>query len=184
MEPAIADLGSHIEVAIGLPSLRSADFLDVLRRATDHFGRKPIFVLCDDPGREVDLDDAYRIGVDVASRFPLQPVAIVLRGRRASEADYFTELVAANRGARVRLRAGRVAGEAAGDDADRRMRRAEDVVGAADRQYQLETRDHQASCRGCSTRARLAARSRAESGFFSTSSAPASRARRAMATPT
>jgi hypothetical protein len=48
------------------------------------------------------LDDAYRIGVDVARRFPEQAVAIVLRGRRTSEADHFTELVAANRGARVR----------------------------------------------------------------------------------
>jgi hypothetical protein len=40
--------------------------------------------------------------VDVARHFPLQAVAIVLRGRHASDADYFTELVAANRGARVR----------------------------------------------------------------------------------
>lgn len=47
-------------------------------------------------------DEAYRIGVEVARRFPLQSVAIVLRGRVASEAEYFTERVAANRGARVR----------------------------------------------------------------------------------
>ena len=102
MEPAIVDRGSHIEVSIDLPSLCGPDFLGVLARATGRFGRKPILVLCDDPEGRVDLNEAYRIGVDVALRFPLQPVAIVLRGRRASEADYFTELVAANRGARVR----------------------------------------------------------------------------------
>jgi hypothetical protein len=98
----ISDRGSYIEVAIALPGLRGGDFLDVLARATNRFGRKPLLVLCEDPYREMDLDEAYRIGVDVASRFPQQAVAIVLRGRRASEAEYFTELVAANRGARVR----------------------------------------------------------------------------------
>jgi hypothetical protein len=102
MEATISDRGSHIEVEITLPGLCGADFPDVLARATDRFGRKPLLVLCDDPHREIDLREAYRIGVDVAVRFPLQAVAIVLRGRRASEADYFTELVAANRGARVR----------------------------------------------------------------------------------
>ena len=102
MEAAIADRGSHIEVSLSLPSLCGPDLLDVLARATGRFGRKPILVLCDDPEGDVDLQQAYRIGVDVASRFPLQAVAIVLRGRRASEAEHFTELVAANRGARVR----------------------------------------------------------------------------------
>ena len=102
MEPALADRGSHLEVLIGVPDLRGADFLDVLARATDRFGRKPILVLCDDPRREMHLDEAYRIGVDIARRFPLQAVAIVLRGRPASEAESFTELVAANRGGRVR----------------------------------------------------------------------------------
>jgi hypothetical protein len=102
MEPTISDRGSHIEVAIGLPELRGADFLDLLARATGRFGRKPILVLCDDPHGEMDLEEAYRIGVAVAARFPQQAVAIALRGRRASEAEHFTELVAANRGARVR----------------------------------------------------------------------------------
>jgi hypothetical protein len=102
MEPAITDRGSHIEVAIGLPSLRGPDFLDVLARATHRFGRKPILVLCDDPERHMDVDEAYSVGVDAAWRFPLQAVAIVLRGRHPSEAEYFTELVATNRGARVR----------------------------------------------------------------------------------
>jgi len=100
--PTIADRGSHIEVLIGVPDLRGDDFLDVLVRATNRFGRKPILVLCDDPRREMGLDEAYRIGVEVARRFPLQAVAIALRGREASEAEYFTERVASNRGARVR----------------------------------------------------------------------------------
>lgn len=102
MEPSIAERGSHIEVEIGLPSLRGADFLDILTRATDRFGRKPVLVLCDDPRREMSLDDAYRIGVEVARRFPVQKIAIVLRGHRVADAEHFTELVAANRGARVR----------------------------------------------------------------------------------
>jgi hypothetical protein len=101
-EPSLTDRGSHVEVTIGLPSLRGPDFLDVLARATDRFGRKPILVLCDDPQGHMNFDEAYRVGVDVASRFPLQAVAIVLRGRHPSEAEYFTELVATNRGARVR----------------------------------------------------------------------------------
>jgi len=102
MEPSISDRGTHIELAVGLSGLRGADFVDLLARATDRFGRKPLLVLCDDPAREMDLSEAYRIGVDVAVRLPLQAVAIVLRGRRPSEAEYFTEIVAANRGARVR----------------------------------------------------------------------------------
>jgi hypothetical protein len=102
MEPTIIDRGAYIEIEIGLPSLRGADLIHVLTRATHRYGRKPLLVLCDDPRHEMDLEEAYRIGVDVAMRFSLQAVAIVLRGRRASEAEYFTELVAANRGARVR----------------------------------------------------------------------------------
>lgn len=102
MDATISDRGSYIEVQIGLPSLCGAGFPDVLARATDRFGPRPFLVLCDDPRQEMTLDDAYRIGVDVARRFPEQAVAIVLRSRRTSEADHFTELVAANRGARVR----------------------------------------------------------------------------------
>jgi hypothetical protein len=102
MEPAIADRGAYIEIEIGLGGLRGADFLDVLARATDRFGRKPLLVLCDDPRGEMNLDEAYRVGVDAAARFPLQALAIVLRGRRVSDAEYFSELVAVNRGARVR----------------------------------------------------------------------------------
>jgi hypothetical protein len=102
MEPTIGDRGAYIEVTMGLPSLRGPECLDVLARATDRFGRKPILVLCDDAERHMDLDEAYRIGVDIASRFPRQAVAIVLRGRELSEAEYFTEVVAVNRGARVR----------------------------------------------------------------------------------
>jgi hypothetical protein len=102
MEPSTSDRGSHIEVLTGLARLRGAEFLDVLARATERFGRKPILVICDDPRREMRLEDAYRVGVDIATRLPVQAVAIVLRGRRPSETEHFTELVAANRGARVR----------------------------------------------------------------------------------
>jgi len=102
MEPTIADRGSHIEVEIGLSKLRGGEFVDVLAYASERFGRKPILVLCDDHQREMDLQEGYRIGVEVAKRFPMQAVAIVLRGRHASEAEHFTELVAANRGGQVR----------------------------------------------------------------------------------
>lgn len=102
MDATISDRGSYIEVDIALPNLCGAGFFDVLARTTDRFGFKPFLVLCDDPRQELMLDDAYRIGVDVARRFPEQAVAIVLRGRRTSEVDHFTELVAANRGAQVR----------------------------------------------------------------------------------
>jgi hypothetical protein len=102
MQPAITDRGSHIEVEVTLPGLCGADFLDLLGKATGRYGRKPILVLCDDPRQEMVLDEAYRVGVGIASHFPLQAVAIVLRGRRVSDVDYFTELVATNRGARVR----------------------------------------------------------------------------------
>lgn len=102
VEPTIAERGSHIEVKIDLPCLRGADFLDILTRATDRFGQKPVLVLCDDLRREMSLDDAYRIGVEVATRFPVQKIAIVVRGRDISDAEHFTELVAANRGASVR----------------------------------------------------------------------------------
>jgi hypothetical protein len=101
-DAALSDRGSYIEVEISLPTLCGAGFLDVLGRATNRFGPKPFLVLCDDPRQEMNLDDAHRIGVDAARRFPDQAVAIVLRGRRTSDADHFTELVAANRGARVR----------------------------------------------------------------------------------
>lgn len=102
MEPSVVDRGSYIEVEIGLPSLCGAGFIDVLVHAAGRFGPKPFLVLCDDPRNEMNFDDAYRIGVDISRRLPRQGVAIVLRGRRTSDAEHFTELVAANRGARVR----------------------------------------------------------------------------------
>jgi hypothetical protein len=48
------------------------------------------------------LEDAYGIGIEIAARLPARRVAIALRGRRASEAHRFIELVAANRGGDVR----------------------------------------------------------------------------------
>lgn len=47
---AIADRGSHVEVEIGLPELRGGDLIDLLVRATDRFGAKPMLVICDDLG--------------------------------------------------------------------------------------------------------------------------------------
>lgn len=102
MEPVIADRGSHIEVLLGVSHLRRAEILELLAGASNRFGRKSCLVICDDPQRGMSLADAYQVGVDIARRFPEQAVAIVLRGRPATEAEYFTELVAANRGARVR----------------------------------------------------------------------------------
>jgi hypothetical protein len=102
MEPEITDRGSHVEVHTAPAMLCGEGFVDVLTRASARFGRKPILVVCDDPRGEVGLEDAYRVGIDIAARLASRRVAIVLRGRGTSEADRFIELVAANRGAEVR----------------------------------------------------------------------------------
>jgi hypothetical protein len=102
MEPKILDCGAYIEILIGAPKLRNTDFIEVLLRGRAMFGAKPILVICDDPGGDVNLNDAYRVGVDIAMRLPSQRVAIALRGRHASDAERFTELVAANRGLDLR----------------------------------------------------------------------------------
>lgn len=102
MEPEITDRGSHLEVLTAAAILRGEGFVDVLARASMRFGPKPILVVCDDPERHVSLDDAYRLGTEIGARLPARRVAIALRGRRASEADRLTELVAANRGTDVR----------------------------------------------------------------------------------
>ena len=102
MEPEITDRGSYLEVLTAAARLRGEGFVDVLTRAIARFGIKPILVVCDDPHAHVRLEDAYRVGIDIATRIGTRRVAIVLRGRRASEADHFIELVAANRGTDVR----------------------------------------------------------------------------------
>jgi len=102
MEPEITDRGSHLEVLTAAAKLRGEGFVDVLARASARFGVKPILVVCDDPDRDVSLDDAYRLGTEIGARVPARRVAIALRGRRASEAERFVELVAANRGTDVR----------------------------------------------------------------------------------
>ena len=102
MQPQITDQGSHLEVLTGAAQLRGGGFVDILERASGRFGIKPILVVCDDPHSVVGLDDAYRLGTDIGTRLPSSRVAIALRGRRTSEADRFTELVAANRGASLR----------------------------------------------------------------------------------
>ena len=102
MNPDITDRGSHIEVHTAPAMLCGEGFVDVLARASTRFGSKPILVVCDDPRSEVLLEDAYRIGIEIATRLPARRVAIALRGRGASETDRFIELVAANRGTDVR----------------------------------------------------------------------------------
>ncbi len=103
MESEITDRGSHLEVFTAAARLRSESFVDVLARASARFGIKPILVICDDPHADVRLEDAYRVGTEIATRLRAGRVAIALRGRRASEADHFVELVAANRGSDVRF---------------------------------------------------------------------------------
>ena len=102
MEPEITDRGSHLEVLTAPARLRGEGFVDLLARASARYGVKPILVVCDDPYRDVSLKDAYRVGTDIGARLSGQRVAIALRGHRASEAERFIELVAANRGTDVR----------------------------------------------------------------------------------
>jgi hypothetical protein len=102
MDPIISDRGSHLEVLIGAGALCEAGFVDLLVRARTRFGAKPVLVVCEDPAAHVRLEDAYRIGIDLSERLPRQRVAIALRGRKSAEAERFTELVAANRGAELR----------------------------------------------------------------------------------
>lgn len=102
MACVITDRGSHIEVLIGVAALCGAGFVDLLASVRAQHGVKRLLVVCEDPARHMSLQDAYRIGVEISARLPRQRVAIALRGRRTSEAERFTELVAANRGADVR----------------------------------------------------------------------------------
>jgi hypothetical protein len=102
MEPEITDRGAYLEVLTAAAKLRGEGFVDVLARASMRFGIKPILVVCDDPDADVRLEDAYRVGIDIATRLHARRVAIALRGRRPSEAEHFIELVAANRGTDVR----------------------------------------------------------------------------------
>ena len=99
---SITDRGSYIEVMIGVAALCGAGFVDFLASVRAQLGTKPLLVICEDPSSHVSVRDAYRIGVEISQRLPLQRVAIALRGRKASEAERFTELVAANRGAAMR----------------------------------------------------------------------------------
>ena len=99
--PAVTDRGSHIEVLIGVGTLRRTDFVDFLARTATQFGAKPILVVCDDPHHEVSFEEAYRTGIEFSRQLPLNRVAVALRGRRSTELDRFTEFVAANRGARM-----------------------------------------------------------------------------------
>ena len=103
MESEITDRGTHLEVFTRAARLRGEGFVDLLVGANTRFGAKPILVICDDPRGDVSLEDAYRVGTDIATRLASCRVAVALRGRRASESDRFVELVAANRGTSVRF---------------------------------------------------------------------------------
>jgi hypothetical protein len=102
METTINDRGTHVEVLIGVGTLRRADFVDFLAGVAQRFGAKPILVVCDDPRHEVSFEESYRIGVAFAAQLPFHRIAVVLRARRSTELERFTEFVAANRGASVR----------------------------------------------------------------------------------
>lgn len=102
METTITDRGSHIEVLIGVGTLRRKDFVDFLAGIAQRFGAKPILVVCDDPHQEVSFDEAHRLGVEFGRQLSFHRVAVALRGRRSTELERLTEFVAANRGAQVR----------------------------------------------------------------------------------
>ena len=102
MASVITDRGTHVEVLIGVAALCGPGFVELLASVRAQHGVKALLVVCEDPSHHVSVKDAYRIGVEISSRLPLQRVAIALRGRKSSEAERFTELVAANRGADVR----------------------------------------------------------------------------------
>ena len=84
MESTITDRGSHIEVRIGVGTLRRRDFVDFLGGVALRFGAKPMLVVCDDPHHEVSFEEAYRIGVAFAAQLPFNRVAIALRGRKST----------------------------------------------------------------------------------------------------
>jgi hypothetical protein len=98
MEPSTADRGSHIEVLIGVSRLRRPGFP---RRA--RAGNRPLRPKADP--RAVRRPRTPRGVQNRCGRREALSAAggrIVLRGRRTSEAEHFTELVAASRGARMR----------------------------------------------------------------------------------
>jgi len=101
-QPRIEDHGSHLEASLTAQGFGHASFVDVLAAAARRFGRKPILVICDDPGDTIAAMRAYDIGVELSAKLPSSRIAIALTRRKSSSADRLTELVAENRGAAVR----------------------------------------------------------------------------------
>ena len=95
------DRGTHIEVVIGRAVLCGPGFIDIVVDALARFGAKPLLVVCDAPAESVDFVQAYDNGLKLASRVRTR-AAIVLGGRKPTDADRLTDLVAANRGTNVR----------------------------------------------------------------------------------
>jgi hypothetical protein len=95
------DRGTHIELVIGPSLLCGPGFIDVVLDAVARFAAKPLLVICDGPAERVGFVAAYENGLKLSSLVRAR-VAIVLGGREPTDTDRLTELVAANRGARVR----------------------------------------------------------------------------------
>jgi len=100
--PSVIDCGTHIELVIGPALLRGPGFIDVVLDAVARFAGKPLLMICDGPAESVGFIEAYENGLNLSSLVRAR-VAIVLGGREPTDTDRLTELVAANRGARVRL---------------------------------------------------------------------------------
>ncbi len=101
-QPHIEDRGSHLEVSLSPQGFGQTNFVDVLAAARKRFGRKPILVICSDPGDSIGTARAYDVGVELSAKLPFSRIAIALTRRKSSSAERFTELVAENRGAMVR----------------------------------------------------------------------------------
>jgi hypothetical protein len=95
------DRGTHIELVIGPALLCGPGFIEVVLDAIARCAAKPLLVTCDGPAESVRFIEAYENGLNLASLVRAR-VAIVLGGREPTDVDRLTELVAANRGARVR----------------------------------------------------------------------------------
>jgi hypothetical protein len=97
----VVDRGTHIELVIGPALLCGPGFSDVVLEAVARFAAKPLLVICDGPAKSVGFIAAYENGLKLSALVRAR-VAIVLGGREPTDTDRLTELVAANRGARVR----------------------------------------------------------------------------------
>jgi hypothetical protein len=99
--PSVIDRGTHIELMIGPALLCGPGFIDIVLDAVDRFAAKPLLVICDGPAESVGYIAAYENGLNLSSLVRAR-VAIALGGREPTDTDRLTELVAANRGGKVR----------------------------------------------------------------------------------